>query len=648
MATLSEDKIKARKKKRRKTFLIVATIQLLLAPLVVYLLHQILTMLGNQKLELAALNYSYLTSIQLLFENSRIQILFLGVELTFIALWIYASITVEPVVAKVDTVFLTDDIEVPVPAGNGQHGKERFLTEAEKKKLYKEFVFTGTETLNGKGGIVVDYKKEVKSSGKTIEKIYYIAKDFHTLIIGASRSGKTRRVLLSTIFLQIISGISAFNSDVKGEVYYATSPLARLFGFVTLAFDLRNPKKSVHYNFLQPILDALEEEDTSKAIDYTWDLVSVLVGQPKGEPLWTNGESATIAAAILIVCIDAPKKYRNLTNVYYFIAQMCEAGDMGIIPLSQYLDNLDDTHPAKGVFAMATIAPHKTRSSFFTSALGTLKLFTNPNVAEMTSKSDFKLKDISTKKTMFYAIIPDEKKTMYPLVSILVTQLYTMQVELATENGLRLPVDTDYNLDEVGNFPYIPVLGNMLSAGASRGVRCNLIIQDYQQLESKYKEEWRNIVTNCQNKIYLKSDDPQTLKQISEGLGKYTVEVSSASTNVAEGKKNNASFSSSANLTGRELLFPSEIGRIKSPYALCMLQGEYPAINNLPDLSEYKINELYGLGDEEFNKKLFMEREKERPENPIPELQLWGIWKKYKVQEETVEPQERVSFLNFN
>lgn len=294
---------------------------------------------------------------------------------------------------------------------------------------------------------------------------------------------------------------------------------------------------------------------------------------------------------------------------------------------------------------MAKIAADRTRSSFFTSALGTLRLFTNPNVAEMTSKSDLNLKDISRKKTIVYMIIPDEKKTLYPLVSILVTQMYTAQVELANENGLRLPVDTDYDLDEVGNFPMIPVLGAILSAGRSRGVRANLIIQDYQQLESKYKEDFKNIKTNCQVKVYLKSDDPDTLKVISENLGKYTVEVTSASSSVSDGKTKQGSYSSSSSLAARSLLEPAEVKRIRSPYAVCMVTGEYPSVNVLPDLSEYRLNQIYGLGDEKHNAQLMVEREAAREEHLIPELQLWGIWKKYR-EEQSEAQSARVSFLS--
>lgn len=642
MTTLSETRIKKENRKKYKVMAVVTIAELLLSPFASSFFHQVIVQFQEHFLKFSDFNFSYQYAWQLLLSVKQVQILWVCIELCYLAFVVSVLMGTNKKLSKVDVVYVTDDICIPVAAGNGQHGNERFLRDSEKEKIFGVFEFTGVEQLSGKGGLVVQMQKKGNK-----ERILYVNKDLHSLIIGASGSGKTRRLLFETIWLQLMSGLSVVVSDVKGEIYYFTSPLAKQLGYEVLPIDLRNPKKSVHYNFLQPILDAFDEGDQAKAIDCTWDLVSVLVGQQKGEPLWYNGETATIAAAILIVALDAPEEYRNLTNVYYFLAFMCEADEMGQMPLNAYLDQMEDTHPAKGVFAMAKIAADRTRSSFFTSALGTLRLFTNPNVAEMTSKSDFRLKDISSKKTIVYMIIPDEKKTLYPLVSILVTQMYTAQVELANEHGLRIPVDTDYDLDEVGNFPTIPVLPAILSAGRSRGVRANLIIQDFQQLESKYKDDFKNIKTNCQVKMYLKSDDEDTLKSISNNLGKYTVEVTSASSSITEGKNQSGNWSNSSSLTGRALLEPSEVKRIKAPYSICMVTGEYPGINVLPDLSKYELNQIYGLGDEAHNTKVMIEREAAREEHEIPELQLWGIWNQYKesMDMETAEPQERVSFL---
>lgn len=645
LATLNEKRIKKRKKQKLIFFLVVFFVQLIALPLIVSFIDQLLVGIANGNLDFESFQYNYFSTLHSLFENKKLQQLCLLVEVIFFSIALYFSVTAEQTLAKVDTWKVTHNIEIPVPAGAGQHGSERFLTEKEKKELFRQVTLKSKSLPESieRAGLLLEEESDKKG-----EHYYYLPGDNHSIIIGMTGAGKNRRILFKTIGLQILSGVSIILSDVKGENFYYTSPFARKRNYKIYDFDLRQPEKSIHYNFLQPVIDAYNNKNSAKAIDYTWDIVSSLVGEPKGEPLWSNGESATIAAAILAVVWEAPDEYKNLTNVYYFISNMCKADEYGQMLLNDYLKKLPDWHPAKGVFAMAEIAADKTRSSFFTAALGTLRLFTNPYIAEMTSYSDFNLKDLSKEKSILYMIIPDEKSTLYPIASLLITQAYMMQVEFSNECGGRLPVDTDYDLDEIGNFPKIPVLMGMASAGRSRGIRINLFLQSYQQLKTKYKDDYETIKSNCKIKLYLKTDEPSTLKEISGSLGKYTVEVSSASTSVNDGKRNQSNYSSSASLTGRALLEPSEIEHIEDPDAMVMITGKYAGITNLPDIKNSIWNEVYGLKDEVYNRKLIMERDQERVVRTISEkIPLWGIWNQIKKDEEQQpqSKQERISFL---
>lgn len=230
----------------------------------------------------------------------------------------------------------------------------------------------------------------------------------------------------------------------------------------------------------------------------------------------------------------------------------------------------------------------------------------------------------------------------------MVTQLYSQQIELANEHGQRLPVDTDYDLNELGNFPTIPCLGNILSAGRSRGIRVNAVIQDIQQMEKNYKEDFKNIKTNCQIKLYLKSDDPDTLKMISESLGNYTVKSVGASNSVSTDRTNGGNFSNSSNLGGRKLLEPAEVGRINSPYAICLMTGHYGAVNKLPDISETCVNKEFGMGNRQENIELIQKVEKSREVRELPKtIPLWGIWNTIKNEPDdgTQIKKKRVSFL---
>ena len=126
-------------------------------------------------------------------------------------------------------------------------------------------------------------------------------------------------------------------NDPKGELYAYTSPFAKDNGYQVVAIDFRNPNKGTHYNYMEEIISAIDSGNVAEAVDLTWDLVSVLVGDLKGEPIWHNGECATIAASILIVATEAPKEYRNLTNVYYFLANMAKPDPFGEMPITRYL-----------------------------------------------------------------------------------------------------------------------------------------------------------------------------------------------------------------------------------------------------------------------------------------------------------------------
>ncbi|MEG0962408.1 MAG: type IV secretory system conjugative DNA transfer family protein [Lachnospiraceae bacterium] len=587
---------------------------------------------------------NYLNTIQAAIGNKNILFFWLCglMAYSLFVLWILA--TPHAAIQTVETIKITENLEIPVAVGNGQHGTARFLTDKEKKTMPEiaEFIYGKEKPKNG--GIIVEHI--ITSSG---ELIRYIQEDIHTLMIGATRAGKGRRVFIQSIGLNILAGENLLVFDAKGELYYFTHRFAEENGYQVLVIDYDSPDMSIHFNNMEEILDALEQQDIATAIDLTWDIVSVLVGELKdgAEPLWTNGEYATIAAAILIVAMEAPKEYRNMTNVYYFLMFMCRPGEYGEIPFNDYMDQLTEAHPAKAMFAMAQVAYSKTRSSFFSSALGTLKFFSSPKIAEMASKSDFKFADIAKKKTIIYIIVPDERKTLYGMASLFTTQWYIAMRRAARENGNRVPIDWEVMADEIGQYPKIPELPSWINVGAGAGIRFHFALQDLQQFESKYKNDYRTMRGNCQNWIYLKTTDDNTLEILSKRLGPYTAAATSSSSNISDGtSKENISVGSSQSMVSRNLLTSEEIGRIDTPSALMLLTGRRPGMMNLPDLQEYQMNQDLGLGDKKHNQNLIKKEREERKKKArtVGMPKLWGIWKNYLPQEEE-QPKEKISFL---
>ncbi|QAA32732.1 VirD4-like conjugal transfer protein, CD1115 family [Clostridium manihotivorum] len=533
-----------------------------------------------------------------------------------------------------------DDVKEALKGGEKQNEKNETQEDSagkqeehiQNKSQDSEGSSNNKKNLISQGGIVLGCKKY-----KGNEKVYYIGDDVHTLCIGATRSGKTRTVVLQSIGTLALAGESMILSDPKGELYQYTYPYLERLGYEVIAIDFKNPLKSKRYNFLQPVIEAVDNDDIAKAIDATWDLTSQLVGEPKGERIWTDGEASIIASAIMSVVYDnregKNRKYQNMTNVYYFISEMCKAVG-NTMPIIEYVKKLSPTHPAKALLAISEVAPSKTRGSFYTAALTTLRLFTNPLINSMTNVSDYDPKETGSKKRAIFIILPDEKTTYYPLASLFVSQHYIELVKSADERGGRLKNRVNFLLDEFGNFVQIPDFSNKLTVGGGRGIRFNLFLQSFAQLDDKYgKDVAKTIKGNCENWIYLQADDLETLDEISKKLGNYT--VSTYSLSASHGKYSTPSSSHSINLTHRALLSVDEIRLVSRPYSLITSRNN-PAIMYSPDLSQWQFNKMFGLGDKEHNRRVRELRENRRAKRStsMSEMDLWGVWLYYTANEQ--------------
>lgn len=548
---------------------------------------------------------------------------------------------------KVDMIEITPEIHTPVPVGQGQHGTAKWLNKKDFDKVFDSVIIDSKKLMEGKehipaGGLVIG-KEDIKKSffsRKIKEKIYLITKDLHALIIGATRSGKTRNVVIETITMLILAGENVFIPDLKGEIRDYTEDTAKRCGYETICINFINPYESDRKNFLEPIVQALRRKDISRAIEETWSLVSQLVGEPPehGDKLWNDGEAATLAASIMAVCYDNQDhpEYQNLTNVFYFITEMCSEY-RGALPLQFYIDSLPEDHPAKILLAATKVAAMRTRSSFYVSAIMTLKLLTIPAINQMTNASDFDIEKLieEGKKVIVYLCLPARDKTYFPLASLVLRQLSDLIDYAADEKyGGRVPVRWNFVDDELGNFTKITNMRQQTSFGTGKGIRHFMFIQSYAQLDDVYGEKVSQIIQdNADIKIYLRSPNPTTKKKISEDLGNYTTRSYSKSNNTPSGTfRNGGSDGESSNLMGRPLLYPDEVGKLQRPYSLVMSDSD-PAIMYAPDLSQYAMNEFLGMGDEEHNNQLRQKKAEEHKKNERPhnsKMELWGIWNVWK------------------
>lgn len=565
-------------------------------------------------------------------DNQKMKVFLCIVALEF-ALYLYITMNKQNYRSKM--IQVTPDICTPAPAGQNQCGSARWLKKSKFDKTFKSQVIPAKileEDVSkfeiSSGGIVLG-----KVDTKKGEKVYYIDTDTHALVIGATRSGKTRCSVLETIGLLGLAGESIVATDVKGELVDYCKPFLEARGYEVRTINYDEPLYSDLWNYLQVIINFVDENDIPAAIDAAWDLTSQLVGEAKGEKIWNDGEASVIAAAIMAVVYDNRegelKKYQNLANVYYFLINMCKpvtVGSRQILPLSIYVNTLPDSHPSKGLLGVADIAPSKTQGSFYTAAVMTLKLFTNPYIANMSSASNFNPAELGRKKMAVFIVLPDDRLTYHSLATLLVSQIYTILSKEAKENGGRLKNRVNFVADEFGNFSKLANFQQMLTVSGGKGIRFYLYVQDFAQLEEKYEKTGLRIIRgNCETWIYLQTDDSETLKEISDKLDKYTIQ--SYSTNTSSNSSSRVtSTGSSQNLIGRELLMPGEVKKIERPYTLVTSRAD-PAIMYDPDLSQWLFNELFGMGDQEHNQRLREERRALRVKQQISAtIELWGIW----------------------
>lgn len=471
------------------------------------------------------------------------------------------------------------------------------------------------------GGFVVGMSADKK-------QIYFNGEDTHTLTIGSTRSGKSRTVVLPTVCLLALAGESIIATDPKAELYCYTAPFLERLGYEVITIDFKNPLRSSRYNFLQPVVDAVNEGNLPLAVTRARDVASMLVpdgANQRTEPIWLDGQRSALTTGILAVVIEnrARPEYQNMSNAYQFIAKMFKPiGKNEELPIVRYLETLPTDHPVNTALDIAEIAPSKMRGSFYTSALTSLTLFSDPFIHTMTAATDFDCYATGRKKRAIFIILPDYKSTYYPLAALFVYQQYQMLAEESDKCGNRLPLRVNFLCDEFGNFVRIPDFDKFITVGGGRGIRFNLFVQDMNQIDEKYGDKLgKTIRANCETWIYLHTNDEATRQEFSSKLGKYTIK--SPSLSGSSGGNSSASY----NYTGRELLTAEEISRVNRPYQLVITRYG-PAVLYAPDLSETVFNKMLGLGGVEHNKEVILRRTARRPELAV-DVRYWGVWDLY-------------------
>jgi len=346
---------------------------------------------------------------------------------------------------------------------------------------------------------------------------------YHTLVIGATGSGKTQDTILPTIKVLAKKGESVVVTDPKGEIYEKAGGLLKKNGYNIILLNFRNPQNGNTWNPLELPYRLYKNGNQDKAIELLDDLaLNILYDETSAnnDPFWEKTAADYFSGLALAMFEDTTEDKININSIN-MTATVGEDKFGGSTYIKEYF-NMKDPASAAYVNASGTVmAPSETKGGIISVFKQKVKLFASrENLSEMLSYSDFKLDSIGKQPTAVFIIIQDEKKTLHSLATILIKQIYETLIDVAQANGGALPVRTNFLLDEFANMPPLKDVTTMITAARSRQIRFTMIIQNFAQLNKVYgKDDAETIKGNCGNIIYLISTELAALEEISKLCG---------------------------------------------------------------------------------------------------------------------------------
>ena len=347
--------------------------------------------------------------------------------------------------------------------------------------------------------------------------------EYHSLVIGATGSGKTQTVILPMVHSLAKARESMIITDPKGEIYEKTSNMLRARGYQILLLNFRDPQNGNAWNPMSLPYQMYKSGNQDKAIELLDDLALNILyddSNKNADPFWEKTSADYFSGVALGLFEDAKADEININSIS-LATTVGEEKFGGSTYIKEYF-NGKDPNSAAAINASSTImAPSETKGSILSVFKQKVKLFASrENLSEMLSYSDINLESIGEKPTAVFIVIQDEKKTYHSLVTILLKQIYETLISVAQRHGGGLPVRTNFLLDEFANMPPLKDVTTMITAARSRKIRFTMIIQNFAQLDDVYgKEEAETIRGNCGNIIYLITTELKALEEISKMCG---------------------------------------------------------------------------------------------------------------------------------
>ena len=383
------------------------------------------------------------------------------------------------------------------------------------------------EMKNDPGVVEVDpLAQETKAAGIPLindgKRLWVDNGEYHNLVIGSTGSGKSQTCVEPLVELLIKKGESMIITDPKAELYRAASDYLRQRGYNIIVLNFRDPQNGNAWNPLTLPYQYYTEGNRDKATELLDDVASNILYDPnnKSDPFWEKSAADYFSGLSLGLFEDASIEEVNLNSISY----MCNVGEDKFAAstyIKEYFTMKGESSNTY-IFASNVInAPSDTKGGILSVFRQKVRQFSSQeNLSEMLAYSDFDMRDIGKQKTAVFIIVHDEKTTYHGLATIFIKQCYETLIDVAQQNGGKLPYRTNFILDEFANMPPLRDVTSMVTAARSRAIRFTFIIQNFAQLKSVYGDnDAETIKGNCGNLIYLISTELAALEEISKMCG---------------------------------------------------------------------------------------------------------------------------------
>jgi type IV secretion system protein VirD4 len=422
------------------------------------------------------------------------------------------------------------------------------------------------------------------------------ARNKNVLIIGGSGSGKTRFYVKPNL-MQMTPNVSYVVTDPKGTILIETGKMLVDGGYKIKVLNTINFNKSMHYN---PFHYIRNERDILK-------LVNTIIantkgeGDKSGEDFWVKAERLYYCALIGFIWYEAPPEEQNFSTLLEFInASEAREDDEefknGVDLLFEELEAEEPNHFAVRQYKKYKLAAGKTAKSILISCGARLAPFDIQELRELMSYDEMELDMLGDQQTAMFVIISDTDDTFNFVVAIMYTQLFNLLCDKADdEHGGRLPYHVRLLLDEFANIGQIPKFDKLIATIRSREISASIILQSQSQLKSIYKDAAETIIGNCDTTLFLGGKESSTLKEISETLGKETIDLF----NTSDTRGQSRSYGLNYQKTGKELMSKDELAVMDGGKCILQLRGVRPFLSRKFDITQHKrYKEL-----SDFNKK---------------------------------------------